>query len=258
VKKFLSSPDVCIIAGFHMGMLALALLLGCNSFHLPDATGPAKPAIAPDCGWCIYGGACGYCDSDMKKCADGSVVLKTGSCPLDEDKPPVVDSKGWAEWHIDPPLPGGTPIIESKGSPAGKELWNEGDTISTGGEQTPPVKPSEQGFSKGTDTPPKGWALLLGDYHEDPTKPAPDSASIENETQKVVMLGYEEYSHLRSLRQAVVDEEKRLAVKYGANPGHQICDMTCVAIQLPDHYEFHGQFLLIDKVAPEQTKGEPK
>lgn len=66
----------------------------------------------------------------------------------------------------------------------------------------------------------------------------------------VVKLSDEEYSKLQALRQAVVDEEKRLAVKYGAkgwsvmqDPAHA-SDENFVA---PDHYEFHQQFLLIDK-----------
>jgi hypothetical protein len=65
----------------------------------------------------------------------------------------------------------------------------------------------------------------------------------------MVKLPDSEYSHLQDLRKAVADEEKRLAVKYGAHNGIENCGfdpaeaVSCGA----DRYEFHGQFLLIQK-----------
>lgn len=75
---------------------------------------------------------------------------------------------------------------------------------------------------------------------------------------KIVKLSDSEYSHLQQLRAAVVEEEKRLAVKYGAKvelgcvwintstsgSGATFCDQV---YSPGDHYEYHGQFLLIEK-----------
>lgn len=72
----------------------------------------------------------------------------------------------------------------------------------------------------------------------------------------VVRMQDDDYTHLTAMRQAVVDEEKRLAVVYGAILERQlikkaspICTWTCEFDQYRevDHYEFHGQFLLIQK-----------
>jgi hypothetical protein len=69
----------------------------------------------------------------------------------------------------------------------------------------------------------------------------------------VVKLADNEYFHLKSLRTAVVKEEKRLAVKYGANRGlnFNYCsgDMSAMKAAgcFSDNYEFHGQFLLIER-----------
>lgn len=70
-----------------------------------------------------------------------------------------------------------------------------------------------------------------------------------------VLLLDSEYKNLQQLRSAVVEEEKRLALKYGAYiappydwkiPSFSTCDRWdgCPA-RKSDHYEFHGQFLLI-------------
>jgi len=70
----------------------------------------------------------------------------------------------------------------------------------------------------------------------------------------VVKLSDEEYNHLIWLRAAVTAEETRLAAKYGADPG-QGCSLSLtnatqgcltIAYRAPEHYEFHGAFLLID------------
>lgn len=69
-----------------------------------------------------------------------------------------------------------------------------------------------------------------------------------------VKLSDDEYTHLQALRQAVADEENRLAVKYGAHIGVKLChpDHACFTIYplAPDHVEYHGQFLLIEKAKP--------
>lgn len=71
----------------------------------------------------------------------------------------------------------------------------------------------------------------------------------------IVRMKEEEYTHLKALRQAVVDEEKRLAVAYGAreaDPGEPCYVSTCGSVwpkyQPADLYEFHGQFILIQKM----------
>ncbi len=71
----------------------------------------------------------------------------------------------------------------------------------------------------------------------------------------IVRLPTSEYAHLQALRQAVVDEEKRLAVQYGAYMAltavsrHYLiaCDRIGGCIRYSDHYEYHGQCLLIQK-----------
>lgn len=72
---------------------------------------------------------------------------------------------------------------------------------------------------------------------------------------KVIKLSDEEYKHYMSMWQAVEDEEKRLAAKYGADLGY--LNMPCppnygcmnngIPNRAPDHFEFHGKFLLIEK-----------
>jgi hypothetical protein len=87
------------------------------------------------------------------------------------------------------------------------------------------------------------------------TCPAIIETSITDQNgSKVVKLTDPEYANLQKLRQAVIDEEKRLAMRYGADvpplcsswpkaqPGE-----TCEAMPIGPHYEFHGQFLLIEK-----------
>jgi hypothetical protein len=74
---------------------------------------------------------------------------------------------------------------------------------------------------------------------------------------KVVKLTNSEYSNLQKLRNAVEDEERMLASKYGAvlYPGNIMCfsaeGESCDRPVLPvDHFEFHGQFLIIEKGKP--------
>lgn len=80
------------------------------------------------------------------------------------------------------------------------------------------------------------------------------SSSIEsNDGSKVVSLSDKEYNHLQEIRQAVGDEEKRLAAKYGANLDDYAfqtfpsLSTYPEAIHHADHFEFHGRFLIIDK-----------
>ena len=86
-------------------------------------------------------------------------------------------------------------------------------------------------------------------------------ASVEGSM--VLALPDDEYAYLQGIRKAVVDEEKRLAVKYGANLydfEYVSCasatgggwtsthgSLRCSTSHTPDHYEFHGRFLLIEK-----------
>lgn len=81
---------------------------------------------------------------------------------------------------------------------------------------------------------------------------SPTASQIDSAAGSVVKLSDSEYSHLQQLRASVVEEEKRLAVKYGATPGYDPCEFhqnPCFPAKprLGDHYEFHGQFLIIDK-----------
>ena len=93
-------------------------------------------------------------------------------------------------------------------------------------------------------------------------KATPQSLTIQGKDATVVKLSDAEYEHLEALRKSVVDEEKRLAVKYGASMGPSCRPINgtmsaCDAIYMPtDSYEFHGQFLLIDKA--KVKTGHPK
>lgn len=93
----------------------------------------------------------------------------------------------------------------------------------------------------------------------------PRGAMMSTDDTTVVRMTTEEYANLQKLRQAVVDEEKRLAVKYGANldlfhwydpcltlAQGRPCDSGGADVheEPVDHYTFHGQFLLIDKAEP--------
>lgn len=81
------------------------------------------------------------------------------------------------------------------------------------------------------------------------------SVLVESTYGTAVRLGDDEYTHLQSLRKAVVDEEMRLAVKYGANmcinggnyPKEDGSVRTYWQCPGSDKYEYHGQLLLIEK-----------
>lgn len=82
----------------------------------------------------------------------------------------------------------------------------------------------------------------------------PRGAMMSTDDTTVVRMTNEEYSNLQKLRQAVVDEEKRLAVKYGADLNYWCGEAGDVCKWpdgwRPDIYTFHQQFLLIDKAEP--------
>jgi hypothetical protein len=83
------------------------------------------------------------------------------------------------------------------------------------------------------------------------SKPLPGAISVPTHDALMIKLSDEEYFKLIAMRQAVLDEEKRLAVKYGAviyNPTP--CPPYCATMGYgptwqSDTYTFHQQFLLI-------------
>jgi hypothetical protein len=67
--------------------LLLISIMGCNTYHMRDATGPAKPANNTlACNWCTADGTCGYCNSEMEKCPGGAYYLKVKGCPVEHKK----------------------------------------------------------------------------------------------------------------------------------------------------------------------------
>lgn len=85
---------------------------------------------------------------------------------------------------------------------------------------------------------------------------SPDNTSssiVSNDGSKVISLSNKEYNHLQEIRQAVGDEEKRLAAKYGADLDDYVLrtfpslSIYPEAIHNSDHFEFHGRFLIISK-----------
>lgn len=103
----------------------------------------------------------------------------------------------------------------------------------------------------------KGFGIIPDDGMFAVVQGSPAASKITaSDGSVVVKLSDSEYSHLQALRQAVVDEEKRLAVKYGASMGSDPCgfwnsivgSVNCDApARAADHYTFTGQFLLIER-----------
>jgi hypothetical protein len=114
------------------------------------------------------------------------------------------------------------------------------------------------GAKKAAPNPPSPNDLKFVPYHYLPSGEVSESITVRDGS-TMVKLPDSEYSHLQDLRKAVEDEEKRLAVKYGAQEGVPNCGfnpavaVACDAVPHPgDHYEFHGQFLLIEKANGEK------
>jgi hypothetical protein len=118
---------------------------------------------------------------------------------------------------------------------------------------------ADEGMGDGKKSPDGTWPITCTDctIATTPTSAKldfPDAVLIvTKDGVTAVKLSDAEYSHLQTLRKAVVDEEKRLAKKYGAvlsNPAS--CPPYCATfngayVWQPDRYEYHGQFLLIEK-----------
>ena len=80
-----------------------------------------------------------------------------------------------------------------------------------------------------------------------------NSATIRVDDSRVVALSPSEYTHLQALRQAVADEEERIAKAHGVryNTGPLFCASSpcfgnLTREQAVDQYEYRGRFLLIN------------
>ena len=99
------------------------------------------------------------------------------------------------------------------------------------------------------------------------------ASEIDSQTGRVVKLSDEEYALLQKLRQAVVDEEKKIALAYGVllvprliHAGTNTCLATSYITGLPscdtdqyqsaDRWQFRGQWLFIN--IPKTSKMEAK
>ena len=93
------------------------------------------------------------------------------------------------------------------------------------------------------------------------TKDFHQSADVDSQTGRVVKLSDEEYMRLQKLRQAVADEEKKIAVLHGVDFGQVYVPAPCIAYDMgcmawdktkevqsrpADHWQFRGQWLLIN------------
>ena len=99
------------------------------------------------------------------------------------------------------------------------------------------------------------------------TKDFKESVDVDSQTGRVVKLSDEEYARLQKLRQAVADEEKKIAAAHGVDitgcvpHGDTFCTKggdlfhggQIVPAWFPDRYEFRGQWLLIN--VPPSAKG---
>jgi hypothetical protein len=103
------------------------------------------------------------------------------------------------------------------------------------------------------------------------TKNFKDAVDVDSQTGRVVKISDEEYARLQKLRQAVADEEKKIAAAHGVllvpkliHAGTNTCLATSFITGFPscdtdqyqsaDRWQFRGQFLLIN--TPEPTKPE--
>ena len=98
------------------------------------------------------------------------------------------------------------------------------------------------------------------------------SVDVDSQTGRVVKLSDEEYAHLQKLRQAVADEEKKIAIAHGVDTEGDLypcgkptstilSNMSCVMpvgwnYKYPDHWQFRGQWLFIN--VPKAAQMEAK
>jgi hypothetical protein len=93
------------------------------------------------------------------------------------------------------------------------------------------------------------------------TKDFKQSVDVDSQTGRVVKLSDEEYVCLQKLRQAVADEEKKIAAAHGVDFGQVYVPAPCIAYDMgcmawdktkevqsrpADHWQFRGQWLLIN------------
>jgi len=99
-----------------------------------------------------------------------------------------------------------------------------------------------------------GDVTVSKDFHQ--------SVDVDSQTGRVVKLSDEEYAHLQKLRQAVADEEKKIAIAHGVDTEGDLypcgkptstilSNMSCAMpvgwnYKYPDHWQFRGQWLLIN------------
>jgi hypothetical protein len=111
-------------------------------------------------------------------------------------------------------------------------------------------------------------AVAVGAYPAKVTasKDFKESVDVDSQTGRVVKLSDEEYARLQKLRQAVADEEKKIAAAHGvdtegdmypcgkdAGYGTMCAVITEWKPRYPDKWQFRGQWLLIN--VPPSAKG---
>jgi hypothetical protein len=99
--------------------------------------------------------------------------------------------------------------------------------------------------------------VVSSDVHVDNN--VPGAVYVNSQTGRVVKISDEEYARLQKLRQAVADEEKKIALAYGVLLVPRLIHAgtnNCLATGLPscdtdqyqsaDRWQFRGQWLLIN------------
>ena len=125
--------------------------------------------------------------------------------------------------------------------------------------QTPTPKPAPNGYTPLN----MNSTVVSGDIHVDLNLPG--SVYVNSQTGRVVKLSDEEYARLQKLRQAVADEEKKIAQAHGvdtegdmypcgkdAGYGTMCAFITEWKPRYPDKWQFRGQWLLIN--VPQRAK----
>jgi hypothetical protein len=110
---------------------------------------------------------------------------------------------------------------------------------------------------------------VSSDVHVDNN--VPGAVYINSQTGRVVKLSDEEYTHLQKLRQAVADEEKKIAAARGVDFGQVYVPAPCIAYDMgcmawdktkevqsrpADHLQFRGQWLFINIPKAAQTEAK--